>query len=230
MKFDEKHDIEFIFIGNNIGYGSAHNIAMKKAIDQKFDYHIVLNPDISFSNSIVDEILDFMENNPDVNYLLPKVIYPNGELQYLCKKLPSPFIMFARRFLPKIGFIKKINDDFELRRSGYDEIINPPCLSGCFMFLRLSVINSWQIFFDQRFFMYYEDFDLIRRLHRIGKTVFFPMVTITHSHARQAYTSKKMLLVFIKSTFKYFNKYGWFFDKERYEMNHKIDMELLGDN
>jgi len=224
--FNNSYNIEYIFNGQNLGYGTAHNVALKMAIQQNYDYHIVLNPDLYFKSEIVDELNTFMENNTDTVYVLPNVVYPDGELQCLCKKLPTPFNMFLRRFLPKIGLLKKVDDDFSLKKSGYDKIINPPCLSGCFMFLRLSAIRDMNLFFDDRFFMYYEDFDLIRRCHRIGKTAFYPHVTITHNHARQAYTSVRMLLIFGMSTIKYFNKYGWFFDRERKMMNQKIDIEI----
>lgn len=215
----------------NTGYGSSHNLALEEACTIGSTYHVVLNPDIFFEPNVLHELRNYMNINTDTVYLLPKVVYPDGDIQYLCKQLPNPFIMFARRFLPMRGFVKKLNDSFELRHSGYDKIINPPCLSGCFMFLRLSAIEQYQIFFDDRFFMYYEDFDLIRRLHRIGKTIFYPEVSIVHKHARAAHTSIRMLFVFIKSTFQYFNKYGWFFDGERRLFNTQIleDINQIGD-
>ena len=74
--------------------------------------------------------------------------------------------------------------------------------------------------------MYLEDFDLMRRLHRVGKTLYYPEVTIIHNHAKESYKSKKMLLIHIKSAIKYFNKFGWFFDKERKCMNKKILQEI----
>lgn len=210
----------------NTGYGSSHNIAMHKSIEEGSDYHIVLNPDIYFDSNVLSELLNFMEENKDAGYVLPRVTYPDGELQYLCKLLPTPFDSIFRRFLPKIKIIKKLNDRYELRISGYDKIMNPPCLSGCFMFLRLSTLKEFNLFFDESFFMYFEDFDLMRRIHKISKTIYFPKVTIIHNHAKASYKSKKMLLIHIKSAFHYFNKWGWIFDKERKEMNKQILNEI----
>ena len=48
----------------------------------------------------IKELCEYMNNNSDVVYILPKVIYPNGELQYLCKLLPTPSDLIFRRFLP----------------------------------------------------------------------------------------------------------------------------------
>lgn len=210
----------------NTGYGSSHNIAMHKSVELGADYHVVLNPDIRFEADVLPRLYEYMNSNSDVVYILPKVIYPNGELQYLCKLLPTPSDLFFRRFLPKTAKTEKKNDRYVLKESGYNKIMNPPCLSGCFMFLRNSALKENDIFFDDRFFMYFEDFDLIRRLHRVGKTIFYPDVSIIHDHAKESYKSKKMLIVHIKSAIKYFNKYGWFIDKERKEMNKQILKEL----
>ena len=210
----------------NTGYGSSHNIALQKAIEEGSDYHVVLNPDIYFESNVLSELVHYMDINTDVGYILPKVTYPNGELQYLCKLLPTPFDLIFRRFLPKTKFIVRHNERYELRHSGYNKIINPPCLSGCFMFMRLSTLRENNIFFDERFFMYCEDFDLMRRIHRVAKTVYYPNVTVVHNHAKESYKSRKMLMTHIKSAIKYFNKFGWFFDSERKEMNKQILREI----
>ena len=211
----------------NLGYGSAHNIGIERAIKADSDYHIVLNPDISFEPEIIDELIAYASEHVDVVYMLPKVLYPDGELQYLCKLLPTPFDLFFRRFLPQVGVIKKWNDRYTLKQFGYDRIINPPCLSGCFMFMRTSTLRDNDLRFDERFFMYCEDFDLIRRLHRVGKTIFYPYVTIFHNHAKGSYKSKKMLRLHVKSACLYFNKYGWFIDGERYIYNNDARLKYL---
>jgi len=220
-------DIFYIHNGRNLGYGAAHNIGIKRAIIMKSKYHIVLNPDISFSSDIIGQLIEYADRHEDVVYMLPKVIYPNGELQYLCKLLPTPFDLIFRRFLPSIGPIKTMNEKYILKNSGYDKIINPPCLSGCFMFMRTKTLEEKELFFDERFFMYCEDFDLMRRLHREGKTLYYPDVTIIHNHEKGSYKNKKMLLMHIKSACKYFNKYGWFWDKERKAMNSTILREIM---
>ena len=219
--------IIYIHGHGNIGYGAAHNIALHKAVDNGSDFHLILNPDIRFSPENISVLLTYMQEHNDIVYILPKVIYPDGEIQYLCKLLPTPFDLIFRRFIPNMKFVKKLNDRYILKNSGYNKTINPPCLSGCFMFLRMNTIKENNIFFDERFFMYCEDFDFIRRLHRIGKTIFYPDVSIIHDHAKESFKSKKMMFEHIKSAIKYFNKWGWFFDKERKKMNKQILEEIM---
>lgn len=223
--FKEYPFVEYIE-HENTGYGSSHNIALHKAIEIGSDYHVVLNPDIEFDEKVLCSLVEYMTFNNDVVYILPKVTYPNGELQYLCKLLPTPSDLILRRFLPKNRWTKKLDDRYSLVHSGYSKIMNPPCLSGCFMFMRVSALRENDIFFDERYFMYLEDFDLMRRLHRVGKTIYYPEVTIIHNHAKESYKSKKMLKIHIQSAIKYFNKFGWFFDRERRLMNKQILKEI----
>ena len=70
--------------------------------------------------------------------------------------------------------------------------------------------------------MYCEDFDLMRRLHRVAKTLYYPNVQIIHDHQKESYKSRKMLIAHIKSAMRYFGKYGWWFDRERREMNERV--------
>jgi GT2 family glycosyltransferase len=209
--------IEYIFGQGNIGYGAGHNIALRKAIEAGSTYHVILNPDIQFENGTIEKLAEFCDSHEGIGMVMPNVVYPNGREQYLCKMSPTPIDMFGRRLLPK-KFIAKRNERFEMRSTGYKDVRNVPCLSGCFMFLNVSVIKQIGMF-DDRFFMYFEDFDLIRRIHKVSKTVFYPKLTIIHNHATEHRTSKKLLKISIESAIKYFNKWGWIFDRDRWNMN-----------
>ena len=217
---------KYIYTGKNIGYGSAHNIAIEEAIRIGSKYHVILNPDLCFVPSIIDQLQDYADQNKDVVYILPRVEYPDGRMQYLCKLLPTPADLIFRRFLPQKGIVDAMNKRYELRMSGYDIVFNPPCLSGCFMFLRVDTLKNEHLRFDSRYFMYCEDFDFMRRLHRTGKTIFYPYATIIHNHAQGSYKNVKMLKMHISSAIKYFNKFGWFYDPERRDMNRRVLNEI----
>jgi len=88
------------------------------------------------------------------------------------------------------------------------------------MFLRTSVLKDLGPF-DENIFMYLEDTDLNRRIHSKYKTIFYPKVSIMHEYSKESYVNKKLLIYHIKSAIYYFNKWGWFFDKERDELNSR---------
>jgi len=216
--------ITYVFNNANLGYGKAHNIALRKSIEENIPYHLVLNPDVYFEKRVLEELYNFMESNKDVGLVMPKVLYPNANIQYLCKLLPAPLDLFGRRFLnfgPFKKFLEKRNKIYELEFSNYDKIMEVPYLSGCFMFIRTEVLKEVGLF-DERFFMYLEDTDLSRRIHMVAKTIYYPYAHIYHEYEKGSYRNLKLLSYHISSTIKYFNKYGWIFDKERQAINKRI--------
>lgn len=215
----QSNRIHYIFNKKNLGYGAAHNIAIRESIYDDVPYHLVINPDIIIQNQTITTLLHFIHQHSEVGLVMPKVVYPNGELQYLCKLLPTPWNVFGRRFLPK-KWMQKTNDQYELRHTGYDHMMNVPYLSGCFMLMRTTALQKARLF-DERFFMYPEDIDLTRRIHRDYLTVFFPHVTIVHNHEKASYRNGKMLWIHIVNMCKYFNKWGWFHDPERKLFNQQ---------
>ena len=218
--------VEYIYNGANLGYGRANNDGINKAIEMGSNFHIVMNPDIRFDPAIIDDLAAFADNDPQIIAVMPKIVDETGTVQHLCKLLPTPADLIFRRFFPDKGLFRKNNERYVLSSFGYNRVIDPPSLSGCFMFLRVETLEKHGIRFDEQFFMYCEDFDLIRRLHRIGKTLYYPDVSIVHKQARASYSDHEMLKAHIVSACRYFNKYGWFRDEERKMMNGKILKEL----
>lgn len=221
---DLGNKVTYIFLGKNVGYGAGHNVAMQQILGNA-KYHLVINPDIVFEQSILHEIYAYLENNVDVGLLMPKVLNTDGTLQRLCKLLPSPLDLFGRRFLPNISWTKKRNARYELHDFDYKSILDTPCLSGCFMFIRVSALQQAGVF-DTRYFMYLEDYDLARRLSRFTRTILYPNVSIVHGHEKESYRSKKLFRIHISSAIKYFNKWGWIFDYEKSRLNKRIQEDV----
>lgn len=202
----------------NLGYGSGHNIAIKKSIESGADYHVVLNPDVYWFDNVIGELERYMDANKDVGQIMPKIVYPNGEVQYLCKLLPTPMDLIGRRFVPIKSYRERHDKKYELHWTGYDKVMEVPSLSGCFMFIRCSVLEKTGGF-DERYFMYAEDVDLCRRIGEISKTMFYPNVTVVHEYDKGSYKNKTLLKYHVTSMIKYFNKWGWLFDCKRRKRN-----------
>lgn len=209
----------------NLGYGSGHNVAIRKSIEMGADYHVVLNPDIYWNDNVIERLCEFMDTNSDCGLVMPKIVYPSGETQYLCKLLPSPMDLIGRRFIPIKSYQKKHDYQYELHWTGYDSIMEVPSLSGCFMFMRCSVLKHIGGF-DERYFMYAEDLDLCRRIGEVSKTMFYPGVSVVHEYEKGSYKNKKLLKYHISSIVKYFNKWGWIFDRKRIEKNRSCIEQL----
>ena len=203
--------ISYMHNPSNPGFGAAHNIIMKDIWKQS-RYHLVLNPDIYFTSGNIEKSVEFMDNNLDVGHMMPKVLYPDGSLQYLCKTNPTPFDLFARRFMPKNiqRYFKIRMDNYEYRNRNYEETMyNIPFLSGCFMLLRSELLKQVGLF-DDRIFMYIEDADLTRRFLRYSKTAYYPYAVVYHHFAKGSHKSWRLTWYSIHGAIIYFNKWGWF--------------------
>ena len=93
------------------------------------------------------------------------------------------------------------------------------------MFIRTAALRQAGLF-DERFFMYMEDVDLSRRIHKHYRTVYYPEVSVFHQHEKGSYKNITLLKYHVQSAIRYFNKWGYFFDKDRQEINKKILKKL----
>jgi GT2 family glycosyltransferase len=213
-KSEIKHTkLRYMHMPENLGYGKAHNIALRESAYYKTELHLVMNSDIVVKAEDIDAMHNWMLANPEVGQLMPKVVHPDGKQQFLAKRLPTPLDVFGRRFLPQ-WMTRKRNQRYELRDKNLERPVNAPYLSGCFMLLRTeAAVNAG--LFDERFFMYPEDIDLTRRIHRNFLTLYYPQWTIVHAHRKASYKNRHMLWIHIQNMCRYFNKWGWLFDKER---------------
>ena len=209
--------VRYMHMPGNLGYGKAHNIALRESAYYKTELHLVMNSDIQVKAEDIDAMHEWMLANPEVGQLMPKVVHPDGTQQFLAKRLPTPLDVFGRRFLPQ-WMIRKRNRRYELRDMDLERPVNAPYLSGCFMLLRTQAAVDAGLF-DERFFMYPEDIDLTRRIHRNFLTLYYPQWTIVHAHQKASYKNRHMLWIHIQNMCRYFNKWGRFFDKERTQFN-----------
>lgn len=217
--------VTYIFNNRNVGFGAGHNIALKNTLHLSA-YHLVLNPDVYFVQGTLETLYAYMQSSPDVGLVMPKVLYPDGSTQHLCKLLPTPYDLVLRRFMKwDKARLEKRTELFELRFTGYDKEMEVPYLSGCFMFLRTEALQRVGLF-DERIFMYTEDADLSRRVHQHYRTVYYPKATIYHHFAKGSHINKRLLWYAIHGNCVYFNKWGWFHDKERDAINKKTLAKL----
>jgi GT2 family glycosyltransferase len=206
--------------GRNLGFGAAHNLALGSLAGTPAPYHLILNPDIRLAAGALSELAAVMEASPGVGIVMPRVQYPDGSIQFLCKLLPTPIDLFLRRFAagPWRQLFGNRMDRYDMKHFDYSRPVYVPVLSGCFMFTRRTVLEALGGF-DERFFLYMEDIDLCRRMGDVSNLLFWPWVTVTHGHAQGSYKHPHLLRVHIRAAFAYFNKWGWLRDPVRRRTN-----------
>ena len=200
--------IRYVLSPKNGGYGYGHNQAI---FSSQADYHLIMNSDIVIMPEALQNALAFMNDNPSVGMVVADVYDMAANRVYLCRHNPRLWISFLRRFSP--SWLKKIFNkqltNFEMHNNNYNRpIFNLTNPSGCFMFCRLSLLKIIKGF-DEKFFMYYEDADIGRRLSALAPIVYVPNVKIKHEWKRAAYHDKRMAWIAIKSALYYAWKWRW---------------------
>lgn len=224
MMHDEFPEILFISAAENIGFGKSINIALEKAQGEIF---FIVNADIVIDEKgAIEKMLEYMENNPDIGMLGPKLWNINNTWQQSCFRFYSPLtVLYRRTLLGKTFFGKKDLDYFLMKDifSKGDVTMPMPVdwLMGSAMMVRKSDLEKVGGF-DERYFMYFEDVDWARRFWEQGlKVVYFPKVTMYHYHFQSSKKKKiwqsafnKYARIHIASAMKYFKKFG--FKKVKY--------------
>ena len=186
----------------NVGFGSGHNVILGQLSSK---YHICVNPDITITSNIIYEMYKYMEEHPDVGLLTPLVKYPDGRIQYLCKKILL-HRLFIRLVVPNC--FRKRQDFYTMKETNYDKEIEVEYATGCFMFFRTSLFKELNGF-DPNIFLYFEDADITRRVNQISTTVFFPYNFVMHEWQRGSHRNIRMMWITLKSACYYFRKWGF---------------------
>lgn len=192
----------------NSGFGCGHNEIFSRCSSQ---YHLICNPDITLTAGALDILLNFINSDQHIGMTCPRVKYPDGRLQPLNRRYPSILDIALRRFVPARfqGHFKTRMDRYNMLDIGYETPYEVPFVSGAFMLCRSDVLKAVGGF-DERFFLYFEDADLSRKIQENGwATRYCPEATVIHEWQRDAHRSLWGAMQFSKSAFKYFSKWGW---------------------
>jgi hypothetical protein len=218
-KYDASR-VSYLFVNCNLGYGRAHNIGLRAARGRA-QYSLVMNTDVTYDPQVVSRLKEFMDSRPSAGLAGPKVRYPDGALQHVCRLLPTPANMFLRRFAPRSAWTERADFRYELRSWNHDTVANIPYFQASYIMLRTELCNTLGGF-DERFFLYGEDIDLTRRIHEVAETLYVPDVHITHQYRRYSNSSLRGTWYGIQNNCRYFNKWGWFFDPGRKRINRQV--------
>lgn len=194
--FPEVHLIES---DENYGFGYGHNQILKRLTSK---YHMVVNPDIQFTRGVAEKLSGFMERYPKVGIVTPKIKNMDGSEQFLPKKDPR----FSYVILSKLKPFRHFRDEYTRAEEVFEKPTRILSSTGCFFMIRTEVFRK-NHGFDERFFMYFEDADLSRRVREKSAIVFYPNAKVYHAWKRDNTRSLKGIRIFSTSMLKYFWKW-----------------------
>jgi GT2 family glycosyltransferase len=197
----------------NQGFGAAHNRAIKsRAIkSSQADYHLILNPDVEMATTALSTALAHLQQHAAVVALSPHCTNDKGEVEYLCKRYPAVLDLFLRGFAPRW-----LRQCFAKRLARYacqdvvaaEQYQAVPLLSGCWLLCRTAALQAVGGF-DERYFLYFEDFALSQELSKHGTLHYFPASKIVHHGGYAARKGARHIGYFLRSALRFFQQYGW---------------------
>jgi GT2 family glycosyltransferase len=192
------NNVEIISGHGNIGYGRANNLVIHKTHS---DFHLILNPDVKLDPLAIYEGLRFLMAHQDVGLVAPNAVNENNQPEYLCKRTPSPLVIFLRGINSELlNRIFKRNLDWYTYKDKLPTTDPFPIelASGCFMLCRTEALKKVGGF-SPEYFLYFEDFDLSRKIE--DKKFFLPFMCITHLGGKAAAKGWKHIKLFLTSYF-----------------------------
>jgi N-acetylglucosaminyl-diphospho-decaprenol L-rhamnosyltransferase len=178
---------------------------------------LFLNPDAAIAEPALALLVDALEGDDGVGAVGPKILQPDGGLDYSQRSFPRVRTTFAQalmlhRFAPRATW----SDEIIRRREEYDRTSSPDWLSGACLLVRRSVLEQLDGF-DEAFFLYAEDTDLCRRIRDAGLAVLYvPDAVAIHEGGASA-PRPQLFSVLVESRIRYARKHespaGAFFER-----------------
>ena len=195
-------------LSENRGFGAGHNIAIRCV---ESDFHLVLNPDAELAEDALRTGLSSLLEDASIALVSPRVEGEDGAQEFLCKRYPSLFVLLLRSFAPRLvrRLFRRRLDRYEMRDLCSDgKEVDILLASGCFMLARSAALQSVGGF-KERYFLYFEDFDLSIRLGSQGRLVYNPAIHIVHHGGYAARKGFQHVKYLIRSGITFFKEHGW---------------------
>jgi GT2 family glycosyltransferase len=172
------------------GFGANHNAAFAHCATPAY---CVVNPDIRLETDPFPRLCEALSSGKDVGVVGPLVRNPAGAVEDSARRFPT-IASLARKL-----FERKAGPDYPA--AGGPLAVD--WVAGMFMLFRSEVFRSIGGF-DERFFLYYEDVDLCRRLRKRGlATVFHPGACVVHDARRASRRNPRLMAIHAASAVRY---------------------------
>ena len=156
--------IEIKWAGKNLGFAKANNIIIKKAIERRAEYILLLNPDTILETNAIEKLVGAMEIDKELGSVSPKILKWD-----FSENKKTNIIDTCGIFLkPGLKFIDLGESLVDQGQFNNTEILGPSGAAAMYRVTALEKIKQAGEYFDELMFMYKEDCDLAYRLRLAG--------------------------------------------------------------
>jgi N-acetylglucosaminyl-diphospho-decaprenol L-rhamnosyltransferase len=162
-----------------VGFASNHNAVLEPILAaDAARYTLVLNDDTVLRAGAVAALVERADSRPRAGAIGPAMVWPDGTPQPSLYSFPTPVRSLVATVIPSVGTCRAIDAG-----AGW--------LGGACLLLRATALKQVGLF-DTRYFLFFEDVDLCRRLLAGGWTSeVWPAATIVHA-AHQTVTRAEL--------------------------------------
>ncbi len=216
-RFGKNPRVHIVETQRNIGYGRGNNEGERRASGT---YILVINPDNELEPAGIERMIEAMETDASIGLLGPKLVYPDGTTRDAQRKFPTVTDIFIKRTLLRHFFHGRM-DTYLQKKHDTNKVRDVDWVAGACFLVRRSDFETLGLF-DPRYFLFFEDTDLCRRMWRSGKrVVYFPLVHATDRKNRLseggflAVFTRWTMREHLRSAARYFWKWHGLREKEK---------------
>src|SRR5258708_30802774 len=174
--------VKLIKSGENLGFAKGNNVAIRQTTGR---YIALVNPDVIVFPGCLDALADFLDKNPKVGNVGPRVLNPDMSMQSTCRRFPSLWNNFcsATRLESTFKGIPFFAGE-HMFYFAHDRTLAVDVLVGCFSMIRRETFDEVGLL-DEGLFMYGDDVDWCRRARNAGwQVVFYPGAQAIHDRGK----------------------------------------------
>jgi GT2 family glycosyltransferase len=174
--------VKLIKSTENLGFAKGNNVAIRQCRGR---YVALVNPDVIVFPGCLDALADFLDSNPKVGNVGPRVLNPDMSLQSTCRRFPTLWNNFcSATSLASIFKNSRVFAGEHMFYFAHDKTLAVDVLVGCFSMIRREAFDSVGLL-DEDLFMYGDDVDWCRRAWKAGwEVVFYPGAQAIHDRGK----------------------------------------------
>ncbi|MDD4850416.1 MAG: glycosyltransferase family 2 protein [Gemmiger sp.] len=198
--------VQLLCLPENLGFGGGHNAVLPRL---KSDIHFILNPDILLETDALNGIANWMIRNQDAVMATPQLYFPDGRVQHLPRRKPTPYTLLARQLATHLpgSVFATANDHYTMQDEDLSQPHEIEFCTGSFAAIRTAIFKRMGGF-DNDYFMYVEDADLTQKALEYGKVYLLPQFAAVHAWHREPMRDAGKFAMQLKSMGRFFKKWG----------------------
>ena len=197
--------VRLMRMSSNLGFTGGQNYMLE---NRRGRHALLLNSDTIVHRCAISTLMAFLESRPDVGVVGPKVLNPDGSLQFSVRRFPTPAAaLFRNTPLGALFPNNRYTRDYLMQDLAHDETVEVDWVSGCALLAREELLAKIGLL-DPEYFMFSEDVDFCFRTWQAGyKVVYLPAAVINHAIGRSTDKApNRMIGRFHRSMFRFYRK------------------------